>query len=259
MCLIQMLLKAEISSFCWDKNQLQAMLLSPIVRAPPAPLRDLPTRWDFGLLIGGDGVALSSQPRCPFISGLGRCTPHLICGGANFSIQELRSGKNRKNSRLSHLRYFLEALTRPLWSLRFVLIPRLRLQKGESAFDQILSGRKLAVFVHSFDRLGPFVGTKHGSTNLQKRWERGGCRRKGSRRRRRGSEDKRTGRSALKCSRLNCSGGILSQFSNVLRQWRAPCCCSASPRSPAFRESGHMQACSPPHRCTVAVYSPSLF
>lgn len=32
---------------------------------------------------------------------------------------------------------------------------------------------------------------------------------------------------------------------NVLRQWRAPCSPSASTRSPAFRESGHMYPFSP--------------
>lgn len=35
--------------------------VSPIVRVPPSqPLHDLPTLWDFGLLIGGDRMALSS-------------------------------------------------------------------------------------------------------------------------------------------------------------------------------------------------------
>lgn len=144
--------------------------------------------------------------------------------------------------------HFLQVLARPFCGhLGFGLIPRLRLEKEVSALDLNFWGGSLRSLFNHLIGWVPLLHQKHGSTNLQNRWKRGSCGRKASRRCSCCSKDKRTGKIGLNYSSRYGSSGILSLF------FLAMCCvngvlhvlCSASPRSPAFRESGHMYPFSP--------------
>lgn len=158
-------------------------------------------------------------------------------------------GKNRKNSRLSHLSYFflVQALARPFvvivipcWFLGFGC------RRGSRRLTWFFWGGSLrSLFIH-FIGWVPLLEQKHGSTNLQNRWKRGSRRGTASRRCSRCSKDERTG-SFVGFLLLKRMIQILIAHAEFCLNL-AMCCvngvlnvpCSASPRSPALRESGHM-------------------
>lgn len=110
---------------------------------------------------------VTSKPQHPFTRGLGRCTPHLICGGANFSIYKLRSKRRRREREREKLQEFAFLVctfaTFFLRQLLHVVVTRVSCRKLCSSGLKEASGSErtdsfgeeegsAAVFVHSFHR-----------------------------------------------------------------------------------------------------------
>ena len=129
----------------------------PFFRINLHPFFFLPDFW-----LAEEGLLWRHSPECPFISRLGRCTPHLICGGGNFSTYKSCTRKKIERICATSIAYCCigrEIVRFVVLSLLARLFLVLRYREEGSAF--VLNfGRKLAVFVHSFHRLGSFVEPK---------------------------------------------------------------------------------------------------
>ncbi len=216
---LNQVLRSEVAAktSCWP-----CCCVSPLSMHPP--LRDPPTRWfqtcDWRRRDGF--VVIDPVPIHQWTWALYSAS-HLRRG--QFLHLQTPLGKKLKEfAFLLHLCHiFASSHTSLCGHLGFGLIPRLRSEKEVSALD--LNFWEEACGLCSITWSVGFLccTKKHGSTNLQNRWKRGSCGGKAGRRCSRCSQDKRTGKLDLNYSSFYCSSGILSHFSNVLRQWRAPC------------------------------------